>query len=494
MEQLNQLFFVVFALFLLGIYLSAIKTSSDGSNLYITWFWPASILTRAGAFLVWAVVPILGNEILVLANLLYVASLIGLLLTFRAWRTNVPNWMLIVAVVFLIIYAIIFEQVKASFVARFELTISCLVIISIFELVELFKNAREDRSFLLKLIIGLALAQFAMAVITFDLVTNSLNKSVTNLLQNSESGSIGVWLTFSLHLVIYVVVNSYLYHKLWESEKDIHEKLKQSKAALTDVAQEKTEIKRLLMEREELVNRLLKANKTVSTGALSASIAHELNQPLTVIQMNIRLLDEITKNPHKTVDKNMQGELIAEILDNNRRASKVVKSLREIFAQSPKDFERVDLVSIINSVIGISRGEMQHQNIVLDLALPKEAYANVFPQEILQIVLNLLNNAITALSKSEQPYKFVRVVLKNEDERICIMVEDNGPGVPIKAQPELFELLAETKGTGMGLGLWLCKYVVSHHDGKIWYESVQTGGARFYLEFPANLVSYKLTT
>jgi hypothetical protein len=53
MEQLNQLFFVVFALFLLGIYLSAIKTSSDRSNPYITWFWPASILTRAGAFLVW---------------------------------------------------------------------------------------------------------------------------------------------------------------------------------------------------------------------------------------------------------------------------------------------------------------------------------------------------------------------------------------------------------------------------------------------------------
>jgi signal transduction histidine kinase len=172
----------------------------------------------------------------------------------------------------------------------------------------------------------------------------------------------------------------------------------------------------------------------------------------------------------------------------------VVKSLREIFAQSPKDFERVDLVPIINSVIGISRGELQHQNIVLDLALPKEAYANVFPQEILQIVLNLLNNAITALTKSSQSYKFIRVVLTNENELICISVEDNGPGVPPKSQPQLFELLAETKGTGMGLGLWLCKYVVSHHDGKIWYESVQTGGARFYLEFPANLVSYKLTT
>ena len=492
MEQFNQLFFVVFAVFLFGIYLSAVKSNQDKNNAYINWFWPTSVLTRACAFLFWAAVPVLGSEILVFAHVLYMTSLLSLFFTFRAWRTSVPNWMLVSALGFLILYVIIFELIKSTYIWRFELFVVCLAIISIFEIIELFKNARRDQSFLLKLMLVLALVQILMAAITFNLVIKTLNTSVTNILQNPETGSIGVWLTFSLHLVIYVVINSFLYQKLWESERQAHEGLKQSRLALSDATKEKKEVKRLLIEREELVSRLLKANKTVSTGALSASIAHELNQPLTVIQMNIRLLGEITKESRKPIDKQMQSDLIAEILDNNRRASKVVKSLREIFSQSPKDFERVDLVHIIKSVIEISRGELQHQNIKLDLVLPNEAYANVFPQELLQVVLNLLNNAINALSKSIQSYKIIRVVLTNENEKISIVVEDNGPGVPSKIQSQLFELLAETKGTGMGLGLWLCQYVVNHHEGKIWHEPVQTGGARFCLEFPANLVSYKI--
>lgn len=492
MEKLNQLFFIVFAMFLLGIYLSAIKIPPDKDHPYITWFWPVSILTRAGAFLVWASVPVIGNEILVLANVLYVASLISMLLTFRAWRTKVTKWMLIAAVIFLIIYALIFEYVKASFFARFEMLIFAIATISIFELIEIFKNTQKEKSYLLKLIFLMAFLQFAMTGITFDLIYKSINKSVNNVLQNTEAASIGIWMTFSLHLIIYVVINSFLYQKLWESEKHTHGKLNQSNAALKELTNEKKEIKRLLVEREELVSRLLKANKTVSTGALSASIAHELNQPLTVIQMNIRLLGEITKAKNKPVNEKMQEELIAEILENNRRASKVVKSLREIFSQNAKDFERTELVQIIHSVIGISQSEIQRQKINLDLTLPNEVYANVFPQEILQIVLNLFNNALNALSKIERSDKRIKVVLQISDNWISLKVEDNGMGISPKMQAQLFELLAETKGSGMGLGLWLCRYVLKHHQGKIWYETVETGGARFCLEFPANLVSYKL--
>jgi signal transduction histidine kinase len=492
MEKINQLFFVVFALFLLGIYLSTVKTSPSTPSRFFTWYWPASILTRAGAFLVWAAVPILGNSVLVFANVLYMASLVFLLFTFCAWTGDVSARLKTIACLFIITYAIIFELIKATFVARLELFIFSLAIIQLIELMVLLKHARQDKTFLLKLIIVLVCLQLAMTALTFNLIFQSLNSHVTNVLENTEAGSIGVWLTFSLHLIIYVVINSFLYQKLWESERKTHEELKQSRVALSDVTKEKKEIKRLLMEREDLVSRLLKANKTVSTGALSASIAHELNQPLTVIQMNIQLLDAITKGGQKIIDKKMQSDLIAEILDNNRRASKVVKSLKEIFSQSPKDFERVDLVHIIESVIEISRGELQHQNIKLDLILPNEAYANVFPQELLQVVLNLLNNAINALSQSIQSNKMIRVVLAHENARISIVVEDNGPGITPEMQGQLFELLADTKGTGMGLGLWLCQYVLNHHEGKIWHEPVQTGGARFCLDFADNLVSYKI--
>lgn len=496
MEKLNQLFFIVFSLFLFGIYLSTVKTSSNERDQYVTWYWSSSILSRAFAFLTWAIVPIVGNGVLVFSNVLYMFSLLTLLFTFRSWRTEVPKKSLILALIFLVVYAIAFEVImhsSSSFSYRVILFTGCLMAISVFELVEIYRNTQLDRAFLLKLIFLLCAVQFLMALTTTYLILQSLTGVETNILQSNEGGSLGFWLTFSLHLVIYVVVNSFLYQKLWDSEKKAHDQLKESRLKLTSVTKEKDQVAELLQERDALVNQLLRANKTVATGALSASIAHEINQPLTVIQMNVQLLRELMSVQDKQPDKKMQVELVEEILKNNQRASNIVKSLRSIFSEQTQDFERVDVVQIIKSVLDISKAELNSKKITVSLKLPDEAFANIYPQEILQIILNLFNNAITSLSGSSQKHKAVVVELSYVDEQLRISVEDNGPGVPEANEAKLFELLADTKRTGMGLGLWLCKYVISRHDGTIWHERVATGGAKFCVQFPIHLVSYKIS-
>lgn len=495
MEKLNQLFFIVFALFLIGIYLSTVKTSSNERGQYVTWYWSSSILSRAFAFLIWAIVPIVGNGVLVFSNTLYMISLVTLLFTFRSWRTEVKKPLLVLALIFLVVYVIAFEvimQSSGSFAHRIVLFTGCLMVISIFELVEIYRNIRLDSAFLLKLIFFLSTIQFLMAIITTLLMLQSLTGVETSILHSNEGGSLGFWLTFGLHVLIYVVVNSFLYQKLWDSEKKAHDRLKENRLRLTSVTKEKEAVAELLKERDALVNQLLRANKTVATGALSASIAHEINQPLTVIQMNVQLLRELMSVKDKQADPKMQAELVEEILKNNQRASNVVRSLRSIFSEQPQDFEHVDVVQIIKSVLDISKAELNSKKITVALKLPDSAFANVYPQEILQIILNLFNNAIASLSRSSFKEKSITVELINVDQNLKISVSDNGPGVPEANESQLFDLLADAKRTGMGLGLWLCKYVISRHDGVIWHERVVGGGAKFCLQFPANLVSYKI--
>lgn len=495
MEKLNQLFFIVFALLLFGIYLSTVRKASGDRHQYITWYWPASLLSRAIAFSIWALVPYLGNDVLVLSNTLYMVSLVGLFLTFRSWRVNISKRLLILSFIFLVLFAISFEVLllnTSGFFYRFKLFSGCLIVISFFELYEIYKNVRRDNSPLLKLLLILALLQLLMAGVAINLINKTADPNTSNILQNSEEGMLGFWLTFGMHLIFYVIVNSLLYQKLWDSEKKAHDQLKDSRLKLNSVTKEKDEVAELLQERDALVNQLLRANKTVATGALSASIAHEINQPLTVIQINVQLLRELMSVQDKQADPKMQAELVEEILKNNQRASKIVRSLRSIFSEQPQEFEHVDVVQIIQSVLDISKAELNSKKISVALKLPDSAFANVYPQEILQIILNLFNNAIASLVASSQTNKNIMVELINAGEQIQLSILDNGPGVPEANESQLFELLADAKRTGMGLGLWLCKYVISRHEGVIWHERVVGGGARFCLQFPANLVSYKI--
>ena len=104
--------------------------------------------------------------------------------------------------------------------------------------------------------------------------------------------------------------------------------------------------------------------------------------------------------------------------------------------------------------------------------------------EIQQVILNLLNNSIQALASTEMANKAITITSEVHANTLRLSIADNGAGVPANRQDTLFELLSSTKQTGLGLGLWLCKYIVMRHGGKLWYEAAQGGGANFVMEFP----------
>ena len=247
---------------------------------------------------------------------------------------------------------------------------------------------------------------------------------------------------------------------------------------------ENAEIKTLLIERESLISNLLKANKTAATGALSASIAHELNQPLGASQLNIQFLQKKLSDGQLTIEQNQ--EILTALLADNQRASNIIQSLRSIFSDGKIGVERIDMKELIEAVLKIANPEIQAKNIQVVLRLDSSSFINANRGEIQQVLLNLINNAIQALSISGQSPRNLEIQCLDVESGIQFSVRDNGGGVAKDAQSHLFELLSSSnKRSGMGLGLWLCHHIVLRHGGRIRYQDASNGGAEFIVFLPA---------
>lgn len=245
---------------------------------------------------------------------------------------------------------------------------------------------------------------------------------------------------------------------------------------------ENEEIKRLLREREQLIGSLLKANKSASTGALSASIAHELNQPLGASSLNIQFLQK--KLAEGELNPELQKEILDTLLSDNQRAARIISSLRSIFSDGEVDASQVNLGDLVQTVLNIAKPELVKNNIQVVLRLQSNLLANANASEIQQVILNLINNGIEALVASDRIDKKLTIEGAYSDTGVQISVADNGEGLSEDSRSHLFELLSSTKGSGMGLGLWLCKHIISRHGGSIWFESNAGGGAKFIFLLP----------
>lgn len=247
---------------------------------------------------------------------------------------------------------------------------------------------------------------------------------------------------------------------------------------------ENEEIKSLLIERENLISNLLKANKTAATGALSASIAHELNQPLGASQLNIQFLQKKLSEGHLTTEQNQ--EILTALLADNQRATNIIQSLRSIFSDGKIGVERIDITELVESVLKIAKPEIQAKSLQVVLRLESKSLIKANRGEIQQVLLNLINNAIQALSESTRSPRTLQIESRDVSEGVQLLVSDNGGGVPIEAQAHLFELLSNSnKRSGMGLGLWLCHHIVSRHGGRIHYQDTPSGGAEFIVFLPS---------
>jgi len=247
-------------------------------------------------------------------------------------------------------------------------------------------------------------------------------------------------------------------------------------------------LKQLLEEREEIIRQLTVFNKTAGMGALVASLAHELTQPLTVIQINtdmIRLVlsEHDTKlNQDTNIDKAMTG-----LRKANQRAVTIISTLRNMFGNGRKSISIFDFNDLLKDVLLLCQPTLQTQSIDLKLDLyPQPLHITGDKSQMQQVILNLITNASEAFPASFQGSKSISVRTHMEISHIVLTVADNGIGIEPEIEAMVFELLRTNKDTGMGIGLWLSKAIVESHQGKINFTTELNIGTTFRVELPNN--------
>jgi C4-dicarboxylate-specific signal transduction histidine kinase len=228
-------------------------------------------------------------------------------------------------------------------------------------------------------------------------------------------------------------------------------------------------------------------DRRAAAGQLSATLTHEVNQPLTsiVTRASAALRWLRAENPNvEKVEASLEGILAA-----GHRAGDIVASVRAMFKKDEPQKASTDINQIIRTVLAIVRVELQKNNIdlqtQLDEHLPPVQGDKV---QLQQVVLNLVMNGIEAMH-SVRP----RVLKVQTDQAkpslVHVLVEDTGTGIDPSKLHRIFEPLFTTKATGMGMGLAICQSIIESHGGRISVSPAVTRGAIFEFELPINPAS-----
>jgi C4-dicarboxylate-specific signal transduction histidine kinase len=230
--------------------------------------------------------------------------------------------------------------------------------------------------------------------------------------------------------------------------------------------------------------RLSHAAEVATAAELSASIAHELNQPLSGIITNantcLRMLDIKPPNVHGAL------ETARRTIRDGNRASEVIRRLRALFSKSILAIENVDLNEATREVIALSSSRLKKDQVVLRMEL-----ANALPQvtgnrvQLQQVVLNLLQNASDAMSAvGDRPRQLVVRTERDEDDGVRLSVQDTGVGFDPAAAAQLFDAFYTTKNDGMGVGLSVSRSIIEGHRGRLWATPNDGPGATFSFYIP----------
>ncbi len=240
---------------------------------------------------------------------------------------------------------------------------------------------------------------------------------------------------------------------------------------------ENTKIKLLLNEKYKLINSLMTANKTAISGALSASIAHEINQPLGAMKINSQHLNLLLKSKKEKI-------LIKKIIKDNDRAAKIITTLKGIFLNNNPTYqpERFDI--FIVSLEPFIKELIREKNIRIKFLLNSSVRVNMNPDEIRQVLSNLIQNSIDALSLTSKKNKTIEIKTSVKNSKLICSVSDNGPGISKKMQSKLFALYESSKISNAGIGLWLSNYIITKHKGSLILKKASTNGAEFIIELP----------
>jgi C4-dicarboxylate-specific signal transduction histidine kinase len=255
---------------------------------------------------------------------------------------------------------------------------------------------------------------------------------------------------------------------------------------LTDLKRAEEEARAGERRARALQAELAHANRVATMGQLSASIAHEVKQPLVgvVTSGNAGLRWLAAAPPNRAGAR----RALERIVRDGHRAGEVLDRVRALVSKAAPQKERVELNAIISETLALTRAEAQRHGIAVhsELAadLPPVAADRI---QLQQVLLNLVINAIEAMSEDGAPRRELLVVSGRElSHQALVAVRDSGPGLPADAPGRLFEPFYTTKPRGMGMGLAICLSIIESHGGRLHAMPNHPRGAVFQFTLPSD--------
>jgi two-component system sensor kinase FixL len=245
-----------------------------------------------------------------------------------------------------------------------------------------------------------------------------------------------------------------------------------------------SERKRAEVEALDSRRQLLRMERVLRMGELAASLAHELNQPLTAILSNAvvarRLLD--SERPDIAELK----EIVKDIENDDRRAGAIIQSLRSMVKTDEATRELTSINDLLAETLSLVRNEATLRGITVDVDLRDELPGVLVDRiQIQQVAVNLFINAAESLQDAGRERRISVQTGLAEGNGVLVTVRDTGRGFTVTEYKDMFDPFFTTKRSGLGMGLSLSRSIIESHGGRIWAEGSEGKGATFYFELPA---------
>ena len=227
-------------------------------------------------------------------------------------------------------------------------------------------------------------------------------------------------------------------------------------------------------------------SRLTALGEMSSALAHELNQPLSAIANYLNGVQRLLADDPSAASKKVRDAL-AKAVEQARRSGDIIRRLREFVSRGETAQRAESVARLVEEASALALVGARQLGVHVDFQLdPSADFVLVDKIQIQQVLLNLIRNAVEAMSESPRRELVVasRLARGARGKMVDISIADTGPGLAPEVAERLFQPFVTTKPQGMGVGLSICRTIVEAHGGKIWVEDGPGGGAVFHLTVP----------
>jgi signal transduction histidine kinase len=232
------------------------------------------------------------------------------------------------------------------------------------------------------------------------------------------------------------------------------------------------------IEAENLYRIIVREERLMMMVELTASLSHELSQPLTAILYNTQACIRFLK-----MEKPELGqieEILLKIIKDDKRAGSLISSVRSLMKLEIRDKELVNLDSVIDDSLIIFKSEALHKNIRMINHSPNgSVFVHGDKIQLEQVILNFLYNAGHAIENSATESRIIEIFQHIDKGTVRVSVRDSGSGIKEEVKENLFNPFVTSRESGFGIGLAVCRSIIENHNGEIWAENIPEGGAEF---------------